>query len=331
MSTRDFLPPGTLGLGTAPLSGLFSEVSESQAQDTIAAAYRCGVRYFDTAPLYGHGLAEQRLGRGLARIDRQSVIVSTKVGRLLRRSAPADRDDNFAGALPANPIFDFSADGAVRSLHESLERLGLDAVDVALIHDPDDHYNEALKGAYPALERLRTEGVVRSIGVGMNQTHMPAQFVRETDIDCVLLAGRYTLLDQSGLTELLPLCYERGVTVIAAGVFNSGVLAEPRPDSTYDYLRVPPSVLEKAQNLDLICRRHSVPLAAAAVQFPLGHPAVRAVLVGARSAREMELDADLSRFPIPDALWHDLKDSGLLPNDVPVPAVQPNNASADQT
>ena len=247
------------------------------------------------------------------------MTVSTKVGRLLRRSTPADPDDMFAGAPPENPIFDFSEEGVLRSLDESLERLGLDRVDVALIHDPDAHYRWALEGAYPTLERLRGEGVVRAIGVGMNQARMPAEFVRHTDIDCVLLAGRYTLLDQSGLAELLPLCLERKVAVIAAGVFNSGVLAAPEPASTYDYKRVPAGILERAMRLESVCRRHGVPLAAAAIQFPLGHPAVQSVLVGARSAREMADDVALFRRPIPADLWEELKSSGLLGEDVPVP------------
>lgn len=309
----------TLGLGTAPLAGLFTRVEETQAQETIARAYASGLRYFDTAPLYGHGLAERRLGRGLQAIDRDSVTVSTKVGRLLRHSTPADAHDMFAGAPPENPSFDFGAEGVLRSLEESLERLELDRVDIALIHDPDDYYRAALESAYPALERLRSEGVVRAIGVGMNQAAMPTEFVRHTDIDCVLLAGRYTLLDQSGLAELLPLCLKREVAVIAAGVFNSGVLAAPGPDSTYDYRRVPPALLERTLRIEAVCRRHGVPLAAAAIQFPLRHPAVKAVLVGARSAREMANDVALFGTTIPDELWEELKSVGLLGKDMPVP------------
>jgi D-threo-aldose 1-dehydrogenase len=277
-----------LGLGCAPLGGLYSPVSEDDARATIDRAWELGLRAFDTAPLYGSGLSEQRVGAALRERPRHQFILSTKVGRLLR-----------AG----EPVFDFSYDGALRSLEESLERLGLDRVDVVLIHDPDDHADDALAGAYPALERLRAEGVVGAIGVGMNQWEIPARFVRETDIDCVLLAGRYTLLDRSGERELLPLCAERNVDVIAAGVFNSGVLAG---GGHYDDAPAPPEVLERARRLAETCARHGVPLEAAAVQFPLRHPAVTRVLVGCRSAAEVEEDVRLARLELPAELWSDL-------------------------
>jgi D-threo-aldose 1-dehydrogenase len=277
-----------LGLGCAPLGGLYSPVSEDDARETLDRAWELGVRAFDTAPLYGSGLSEQRVGAALRERPRHQFTLSTKVGRLLR-----------AG----EPVFDFSYDGALRSLEESLERLGLDRVDLVLIHDPDDHADEAMAGAYPALERLRAEGVVGAIGVGMNQWEIPARFVRETDVDCVLLAGRYTLLDRSGERELLPLCAERNVDVIAAGVFNSGVLAG---DTHYDYAPAPPEVLERARKLAETCARHGVPLEAAAVQFPLRHPAVTRVLVGCRTAAEVEEDVRLAALDLPEELWADL-------------------------
>jgi D-threo-aldose 1-dehydrogenase len=277
-----------LGLGCAPLGGLYSAVSEEDARATLDRAWELGLRAFDTAPLYGSGLSEQRVGAALRERPRHQFTLSTKVGRLVR-----------AG----EPVFDFSYDGALRSLEESLERLGLDRVDVVLIHDPDDHYEEAVAGAYPAVERLRAEGVVGAIGVGMNQWEIPARFVRETDIDCVLLAGRYTLLDRSGERELLPLCAERNVDVIAAGVFNSGVLAG---DTHYDYAPAPPEVLERARRLAETCARHGVPLEAAALQFPLRHPAVTRVLVGCRSAAEVEEDVRLAGLELPSELWADV-------------------------
>jgi D-threo-aldose 1-dehydrogenase len=277
-----------LGLGCAPLGGLYSPVSDDDARATIDRAWELGVQIFDTAPLYGSGLSERRVGAALRARPRDELVLSTKVGRLIR---------------DGEPVFDFSHDGALRSLEESLERLGLDRVDVVLIHDPDEHYDEAVAGAYPAVARLREEGVVDAIGVGMNQWELPARFVRETDIDCVLLAGRYTLLDRSGEQELLPLCLERGVDVIAAGVFNSGVLAG---GSHYDYGPAPAEVLERVQQLRTVCERHGVPLEAAAVQFPLLHPAVRTVLVGCRSAAEVEEDLRLASLELPDELWDEL-------------------------
>ncbi len=225
-------------------------------------------------------------------------MVSTKVGRLLRPG-----DSGWHGAPPLEAYFDFSYDAALRSLDESLERLGLDRVDIALVHDPDDHYEEALAGAFRALERLRDEGVVRAIGVGIKQTELLCRFAREADPDCFLVAGRYTALDRGAADELLPLCLERGITVIAAGVFNSGVLAG---GDTFDYERASPDVLASVGRLRETCARHGVPLPAAAIQFPLRHPAVACVLVGCRSAHEVEEDARLFTLDLPPALWDEI-------------------------
>jgi D-threo-aldose 1-dehydrogenase len=281
-----------LGLGCAPIGGLYEPVSEADAGAVVDRAWEHGLRLFDTAPLYGSGLSERRVGAALRDRPRDALVLSTKVGRLLR-----------AG----EPVFDFSFDGVLRSLEESLERLGLDRVDVVFIHDPDDHFDEALAGAYPALERLRGEGVVRAIGVGMNQSEMLARFARETDVDCVLLAGRYTLLDRSALGELLPLCLERGVAVVAGGVFNSGALVG---DAHYDYAPAEPAVLDRVSRLAEICTRWHVPLAAAAVQFPLGHPAVACVLVGCRSSVEVDEDVALFELELPAGLWEELDAEG---------------------
>ncbi len=293
------LIPGRLGLGTAPLGGLYRPVDDDTAHAVVERAWELGVRYFDTAPYYGSGLAEQRLGAVLQSRPRDAYRVSTKVGRLLREGR-----SEWPGAPPLAAVFDFSEDGALRSLEESLVRLGLDRVDIALVHDPDDHYDEARDGAFRALQRLRDEGVVRAIGVGMNQTELLCRFARETDPDCVLVAGRYTLLDRSAAEELLPLCEDRGITVIAGGVFNSGVLAD---GDTYNYEPAPAAVLERVTQLREICARWDVPVAAAALQFPLRHPAVACALVGCRTGAEIEEDAQLLERQLPDELWPELR------------------------
>jgi D-threo-aldose 1-dehydrogenase len=284
---------GPLGLGTAPLAGLYEPVDDDTAHAVVARAWDLGIRYFDTAPYYGSGLAEQRLGAALASKPRDEYVVSTKVGRLFEPGASA-----WHGSY-----FDFSAGGALRSLDGSLERLGLDRVDVALVHDPDGHYDDALTGAFAALARLRDEGVVRAIGVGMNQTAMLARFAREADPDCFLVAGRYTVLDRRAAEELLPLCEERRIGVIAGGVFNSGVLAG---GTTFDYETAPPDVVARVAELRETCARHGVPLAAAAVQFPRRHPAVANVLVGCRTAVELEEDVRLFELDLPRDLWQEL-------------------------
>jgi D-threo-aldose 1-dehydrogenase len=307
-----------LGLGCAPLGGLFEEVSDAAAAETVAAAWQRGVRLFDTAPLYGSGLSERRVGAALRDRQRDELVLSTKVGRLLEPGGEAD--PMFSGAPVARPVFDFSYDAALRSLEASLERLGLDRVDVALIHDPDAHYEEAVAGAYVALERLRGEGVVGAIGAGMNQSELLARFARETDVDCLLVAGRYTLLDGSALAELLPLCEEKGIAVIAGGVFNSGILASGEGSGAYDYAPAAPELVERVRALAAVCARCDVPLQAAALQFPLGHPAVACVLVGCRSAAEVEEDARLFELELPAGLWDELRAARLLPADVPVPS-----------
>jgi D-threo-aldose 1-dehydrogenase len=316
---RTSLTVTRFGLGTAPLGGLFTEVADEEARGVVEAAWAAGVRLFDTAPLYGYGLAERRLGAVLGDRPRGAFTLATKVGRLLRAGAPPDPGQNFRGVPPVNPVFDFSYDGALRSVTESLERLGLDRVDVVHIHDPDDHFDEALGGAYPALDRLRREGMIGAVGAGMNQADMLARFAREADFDCFLLAGRYTLLDQVALRELLPLCQDRGIAVMAGGVLNSGILADPRPGATYDYVRAGQEVLGRARRLDQICRSHGVPLKAAAIQFPLGHPAITSVLLGCRSRAELAENVRMAEIEVPAALWEELKAEGLLAEEVPTP------------
>lgn len=309
-----------VGLGSAPLGGLYSAVGDERAHAVVERAYALGIRFFDTAPLYGFGLAERRLGHVLRGKPRGEYVLATKVGRLLRPDAPPDPAQPFwAERPPLNCVFDFSYDAAMQSVEESLERLGLDRVDILHIHDPDRHFEEALSGAYRALDRLRREGIVAAVGVGMNQVEMLVRFVRSAELDCVLVAGRYTLLDHSALRELLPVCMERQVAVIAGGVFNSGVLADPRPGATYDYAAAPADVLDRARRIQEVCSRYGVPLPAAAVQFPVGHPAVAAILLGCRSVEEVEENLRFFRMEIPGELWQELRRVGLLPADAPVP------------
>jgi D-threo-aldose 1-dehydrogenase len=301
-----------LGLGLAPLGGLFQAVGDEQAYATIERAWELGIRYFDTAPLYGHGLSERRSGRVLAGKPRDEFTLSTKVGRRLA-PAPPGSGDMWAEPAAEAPRWDFSFDGTVRSLEESLDRLGLDRVDILHIHDPDAHYDEASSGARPALVRLRAEGRIGAVSAGMNQAEMLADFVRTGDFDCVLLAGRYTLLDQTGLAELLPLCLERDVSVLVGGAFNSGILADPADGATFDYRPASEPVLAKARAIRDVCERHGVPLRAAALQFPLGHPAVAGVIVGARSPAEVEDAVAMMSTPIPPQLWESLRSERLLP------------------
>jgi D-threo-aldose 1-dehydrogenase len=289
---------GRLGLGTAPIGGVYEAVADETAHAVVERAWELGVRYFDTAPLYGAGRAERLLGEALRGKPRDEFAVSTKVGRLLRPGESA-----WHGAPALVDYFDFSRDAALRSLEESLERLGLDRVDVALVHDPDDHADESLAGSFAALRRQRDEGVVRAIGVGANITEVLCRYAREADPDCFLVAGRYTVLDRAAAGELLPLCEERGIAVIAGGVFNSGVLAG---GGTFDYVAAAPEVLARVDALREACARHAVPLPAAALQFPLRHPAVTTVLVGCSTAGEVAEDVRLSRLDVPDALWEEL-------------------------
>ena len=322
-----------LGLGGASIGGLFAPVAEDDARTTLDRAWEVGIRYFDTAPLYGYGTSERRIGAALRGRSRDSFVLSTKVGRLIRPedrilpSADLDRqaldgveDAFYAGTGPVRPVFDYTRDGIERSIDESLERLGLDRIDIALIHDPDDHWQAAIDEAYPALHRLREQGVVGAIGAGMNQSAMLARFARHGDFDVFMLAGRYTLFDQEGLTELLPLCLERGIGVVVAGVMNSGLLAAPREGARLDYQPASQQAIERARRLEAVCARHDVPLKAAAIQFPLAHPAVTALVAGVRTVAHLDDYPDFMRASIPAALWADLRAGDLLARDAPTPS-----------
>lgn len=293
-----------IGLGCGPLGNLFTELSDDDATATVAAAWDAGIRYFDTAPLYGHGLSERRLGRALQAYPRDEFVVSSKVGRLLRADPEYD-PGIFRIERGLAPHFSYSRDGVLRSIEESLERLGLDRLDVVLVHDPDDHEQDALEGAFPALVELRDQGVVRAIGAGMNQHEMLGRFVARVDLDCVLLAGRYTLLDRSG-EQLLAACAARGVGVILGGVFNSGVLANPDAHATFDYEPASADVMQCTAALRAVCERHDVPLPAAALQFALAHRAVSTVVVGAREPNEIRADVTWAHSPLPPALRTEL-------------------------
>jgi D-threo-aldose 1-dehydrogenase len=279
-------------------------VSEEQAHATVHAALDAGTRLFDTAPLYGHGLSELRLGRALAGVDRSRFTLQTKVGRVL---VPGEQRSIFVGTPPLHPVFDFSADGVRRSLDESLTRLGVDRVDHVLLHDPDDHWQQAIDQAYPAIEQLRADGVVDRIGAGMNQSAMLARFARETDMDVFLIAGQLTLLDDSALDDLVPAVGDR--SILAAGVFNSGVLAG---GDTFFYGPIPDWVREKVVALTEVCDRLDVPLAAAALQYPLQQAAVEMVVVGARSPEEIAENERLAGLPLPPELWQELGFAGLV-------------------
>jgi D-threo-aldose 1-dehydrogenase len=313
-----------LGFGSSGIGGWPVAVDEASAARVLDVALDAGIRYIDTAPMYGHGLSEERVGAFVRRRG-EPVVVSTKVGRLLRE-VPLTADHGYGPGRPMfvgehrlNPTFDFSYAGIVTSLDESSRRSGLDGFDIALLHDPDDHMELAMGEGMRALRDLRAAGRIRAIGAGMRHVAPLTRLVRDTDIDCVLEAGRYTLLDQSALDGLLPAAADRGVTVLAAGVFNSGLLADPHDAATFEYRPAPPELLARARRIAEVCARHDVPLAAAAVQFPLGHSAVGCVVVGMRDVTEVATNLHHLRLPIPEALWADLKTDGLLREEAPVP------------
>lgn len=318
-SIGDAVSVTRLGLGTAPLGGLYQAVSDCDARGAVTAALSLGIRYLDSAPLYGYGLAERRLGAALRGVERHSFTISTKVGRLVRPGGGRPAGDPYLGAPPASAVFDFSRDGVLRSLEDSLRRLRLDRLDVVYVHDPDDHADAALDGAFPALLELRAGGVVGAVGAGMNQVGVLARFVEETDLDVVLCAGRYSLLDQSAARGLLGACERRGVAVILGGVFNSGILADPSGQQRYDYRPPSAAIVARVGRLEEVCAAHTVPLRAAALQFAAAHPAVTSVLVGCRSAAEVADCCELARLPIPHEMWECLLSEGLLPCDVPLP------------
>jgi len=310
-----------LGLGCAPLGNLYRAISDEEAEAAVAAAFDTGATYFDIAPHYGLGRAEERLGRALAGRDRSSYVLSTKVGRRLRDLEPGEEVDE--QGYVDNPrrarVRDFTPDGIRATLEGSLERLGVDAVDIVYLHDVEDHLDAVRGGGFAALADLRDQGMVKAVGFGMNYSGVLAELVTEFDVDVVLCAGRWTLLERTALDDLLPVCEQRGTQVVAGGVYNSGLLADPRPGTHYNYQAAPAELLRRAQELAAVCGEFGVPLRAAALRFPFGHPSVVAAVVGAAGAAEVRDNAALFGHDIPDAMWHALVARGLLDEDVPLP------------
>ena len=315
------IPLGRTGLrvsemifGGAPIGGLYAPVTDDQAAAALEAAWTAGIRAFDTAPHYGVGLSEQRIGHFLSGRPREECVLSTKVGR---RLVPATGDvegaEGFYGTPKLARVRDYSRDGALATLEGSLRRLGTDHIDIALIHDPDDYAEQALDGAYAALDQLRSEGTIRAVGVGMNQAPLLEWFIERADLDFVLVAGRYSLLDITAAHALFPACQRRGIAVLAAGVFNSGILARPRPGATYDYAPASADMLDQAQRIRAVCARYGVPIGAAAIRFVLRHPAVTAIVVGARDAAEVNEDVSYLTAAVPAELFSDLAAEQLIP------------------
>ncbi|WP_133764601.1 aldo/keto reductase [Amnibacterium kyonggiense] len=315
--TRTGLAVPELGFGTAQFGNLFRETSDEDSAAAVESAWESGIRYFDTAPHYGLGLSERRLGAALAGLPRDEYVLSTKVGKLLVEDANGVSrmdDEGFVVETTLRRRWDYSRDGVLRSLEGSLERLGVDRVDIVYLHDPDDHWAEASTTGFAALAELRDQGVVGAIGAGMNQSAMLARFVRETDVDLVMCAGRYTLLEQGAEDDLLPAALERGVGVVAAGVYNSGLLSRPRPpaDAQYDYADAPAEMLDRANRIADVCEAHGLTLPEVATVFARRHPAVVSTVLGLRTPEQVAGAIDRFAVEVPDALWRDLESAGLL-------------------
>jgi D-threo-aldose 1-dehydrogenase len=309
-----------VGLGGVALSGAppatdpHQATSEAEATALIHRSLALGLNYLDTAPMYGVGQSERRYGQALRGLARDRYVLSTKVGRLLRPGAP--------GSAQLTWAFDFSAQGVRDSFASSLERLGLERIDILYVHDPDEHYQPAITQTFPVLLELRAQGRVRAIGAGMNQWQMELQFAKEGHCDCFLLAGRYTLLDQTALPEFLPYCAEHDISVVAGGPYNSGILAVgPREGATFNYRAASAEMMDKARRIGAVCARHQVPLKAAALQFILAHPVIASVIPGARSVAEVEENVRMVEWPIPVELWAELKQTGLIAAAAPTPGV----------
>lgn len=321
----------TLGLGAAALAGLYEAVDDATAIATLQAAWGAGVRYFDTAPFYGYTRSERRVGEFLSRQPRDSFVLSTKVGRLMHSDPKvAAGSDGWANPLPFRPVYDYSYSGVMRSFEDSLQRLGLARIDMLLVHDigrlthgdqHDLHWHALTTGGFRALEELRSQGVVRAIGLGVNEWEVAQDAIAAAPLDCVLLAGRYTLLEQGSL-GFLDQCATAGVRVVIGGPFNSGLLAG---QAKYNYGGVPPQVMRQAQALDGTCAEFGVPLQAAALQFPLAHPAVVSVLAGMRSPEQVAANAAWLERAIPRELWHRLRGRGLIAGNAPLPERGPQD------
>lgn len=320
-----------LGFGGAPLGNLYAPVSDAEAQASLETAWAAGRRLFDTAPFYGYGLSERRVGDALRDHPRDQFVLSTKVGRLIRRGWHESKaQEMFRSPMPFHAQFDYSYDGVMRSIEDSYQRLGLDRIDIALIHDigetthgdrQDEMMKAAMTGGYRALDELRRNGQIAAVGLGVNETAICLEAMQYGDFDCFLLAGRYTLLEQAALDDLLPACLARNISVIIGGPFNSGILARADAlDATYNYQAAPPAIRDKVRRLVTICQAHQVSLPAAALQFTLAHPAIASVIPGARNAAEAASHHEMLSAIIPAAFWADLRAAGLLQEAAPVPA-----------
>jgi D-threo-aldose 1-dehydrogenase len=334
---RRGLPVSVIGFGAAPLGDLYTKIDEVTAFATVRAAVEAGVTLIDTSPHYGNGLAEHRCGTALRSVARESYVLSTKVGRRMEPRQPGGTAvgvgaaaPGFAGGLPHKAIIDYSYDGTMRSFEQSLLRLGLDRIDILLIHDVDvwthgpqaieARFKEAMEGAYRALSELREQDVIQAIGVGLNEAQMCERFANAGDFDVMLLAGRYSLLEQPALDSFLPLAERKGISLMLGGVFNSGILATGAVSGArYNYRPAPPDILAKVARIEQVCAAHGVRLADAALRFPLGHAAVASVVLGAVTPREVERNLASLSSPIPAALWRDLKAQKLLHQDAPTP------------
>ncbi|HET7717143.1 MAG TPA: aldo/keto reductase [Bauldia sp.] len=319
-----------LSLGTVAIGNLFKSISELQASETFEAAWDAGIRYYDTAPLYGHGLGELRTGAALRLKPRDSYVLSSKVGRLLR---PRPRKEiSFGGWVDVTPfelVYDYSYDGTMRAFEDSLQRLALERMDICFIHDIDvftqgaeqpEVFRQAMDGSYRALERLRSEGMLKAIGVGVNEWEVCEAALQQRDFDCFLLAGRYSLLEQGSLKSFLPLCVERNISVVIGGGFNSGILASGAVEGArYNYGPAPEHIMDRVRRIETVCRDHRVPLQSAAMQFVTAHPAIASLIVGARSPEQMRQNVEWFQAPIPTAFWEALRREGIIGADAPVP------------
>ena len=327
---RTGLQVSPLGFGTAPLGDLYAQLDDDTAIATVERAFALGINLLDTSPLYGHGRSEHRCGTAIRRVPRQDIVVCTKVGRWMDPFHGRGDGSGFVGGQPHRAVIDYSYDGTMRSVEQSLLRLGTDRLDLLLIHDVDvwthgadaieSRFREAMAGAYVALDRLRGEGVVAGIGVGVNEAEMCVRFAHAGSFDVMLLAGRYTLLEQPALAHFLPLAQQQGIGVLLGGVFNSGILASGAASGAkYNYRDAPPQILAKVAEIERVCHAHGVALPTAALHFALGHPAVASVVLGAQSPQEVERNVAAFASQVPAALWSDLKAEHLLDAQAPVP------------
>ena len=329
--TKKQLKIKNISYGTAVLGNYYEVLSNDEASQVINKAFDLGINYFDTAPLYGFGLSEHRVGMNLQLKDRDSYILSTKVGRLLSPADPKEIDRGpWKGGLNFNPYYDYSYDGTMRCIEESMHRLGISKIDILHIHDVDyfthkekhlveKYFSEAIKGAYKALEELRRNGDISAISIGINEFEMAERFLKEVDVDCVMLAGRYTLLEQNSLKTFLPLCEKNKVDILLAAPFNSGILAGSEKNLNWNYAKASKELIDKVHSLKKICGNYNIPLAAAAIQFPLAHPVVKTVVTGAVNVKELEDNVSYLDVKIPNDFWQELKELNLIAKESPVP------------